>query len=96
MQRSVCSEPTLAHGVTPCTEGFHLHALQSPCPKFMTLPVFSGSPDWNNTFQLPFDPQKTSQGVIQRSWWDSAVTTVVNDDEGRGPLHSPYFKCRGC
>lgn len=43
--------------------------------------MFSGTPDWNNIFQLPSGPF-WSQGVIQRSWWDTAVTKVMNAEGG--------------
>lgn len=52
----VCSEPASVHSILPCTKGSHLCVLQSICPQFSTLPMFSGTPDWNNTFQLPSGP----------------------------------------
>lgn len=67
---NVSCEPASMHSIMPCTEGSPPCVLQSICPKFTILLVFSGRPDWNDTSQFPSGPYRASQGVIQRSWWD--------------------------
>lgn len=77
----MCSEPAVTQGKASCTEGSRL-IWRPICPKFMSLPVLSGSPGWCNSFLLV--PERFLGGLSE-AMVRQPVTTVVNA-EGRAWL----------